>query len=245
MTKQRIFLPLVFCLAIGLDTSDALAVQQTPSEDSSARISNDIQDLRGAVAKQGSWTNPIVLSPIIIAIVGWAFAFYALRSSRQDRETDRKINAQDKETDRKLTERARQLELYRAVYPEKVKAATGLMDRAGKLYWKLRAHYAGAQDGEQAAKLSVELQDLLFDAQASEFLLGEEITRLIAEFRMTCMATFLVEREYRSEAFPKEGKGTWAHEPSYKQLTGAMRRVLHLDTLEVLLPPQATEPTEA
>ncbi len=233
---KRIFLLSIFCIALGCGISNALAVQQTLSEEASVKIINDIQDLKSAVAKQSSWRNPTVLSPIITALGGWALAFYTLWFSRKDRNRDRQINEQDKETDRKLTERARQLDLYKAVYPEKVKAATSLMDKAGKLFIELRAYYAGAQDKEQAVILGTELKELLLQAQAYEFLLGEEIIKLISEFRIVCTSAFLQqEKEYRTPAFLLEEGGIWAHEPSYKQLTAAVRRILHLGTLEILL----------
>jgi hypothetical protein len=54
---------------------------------------------------------------------------------------------------------------------------------------------------------------------------------------MICIRAFLREREFRDVPAILEGD-IWAHEASYKELANAMRRVVHLNTLDgLLLPP--------
>jgi hypothetical protein len=156
--------------------------------------------------------------------------FLTERSKKRDRE----IGERHKQIDRELSERARQLDFYKVVYPEKVRAALDIMNRAGILFMDVRAHYMGAQDREQASKLGSELDDMLWKAKSYEFILGEELIRLVSEFRMICIRAFLREKEFRDVPAILEGD-IWAHEASYKELANAMRRVVHLNTLDDLL----------
>jgi hypothetical protein len=199
-----------------------------------------------------------VIGSLCTAIGGIAVtiitALFNERSKRNEREwndkqkqTDRDIAERYKQLDRELAERTRQLDLYKVVYPEKVKAATNLMGRAGTLFMDVRAYYLGAQDKEQAAKLGSEVDDLLWLAKSYEFLLGSEVIMMVSEFRLICIMAFLRQRERgrdKEDLYPAILDGdVWAHEASYKQLSEALRAIVHLDTLGALLvPTQKGEP---
>jgi hypothetical protein len=183
-------------------------------------------------------------SPLEIAIVAGASFLGSLVVptvnyflNERSKNRDREIGERHKQIDRELSERSRQLDFYKVVYPEKVRAALDIMNRAGTLFMDVRAHYIGAQDPEQASKLGSGLDDMLWQAKSYEFILGEEIIGLVSEFRMICIRAFLREREFRDVPAILEGD-IWAHEASYKELANAMRRVVHLNTLDgLLLPP--------
>jgi hypothetical protein len=73
--------------------------------------------------------------------------------------------------------------------------------------------------------------------KCNEFLLGADIVQLASDYRMVCIRAFLREREFRD--LPAVGDGDeWAHEASYRGLSNALRRVVHLEDLDnlVLLP---------
>lgn len=183
-------------------------------------------------------------SPLEVAIVAGVASFlgslvvptinYFLTERSKNR--DREIGERHKQIDRELAERARQLDFYKVVYPEKVRAALDLMNKAGTLFMDVRAHYIGSQDRNQSAKLGSAFDDLLWQAKSYEFILGEEIVRLISEFRMICFRAFLRERESRDIPAVLEGD-IWAHEASYKELADTLRQVVHLNTLDGLLLP--------
>jgi hypothetical protein len=162
--------------------------------------------------------------------------------NERSKSRDREISERHKQIDRELTERARQLDFYKLIYPEKIKAALDLNNRASKSFMDIRAHFIGAQDPGRARQLSSRLDDMLWRAKSYEFLLGEDIVRLTSDYRMICVRAFLKEREFRDLPALLEGD-VWAHEASYKELANALRRVVHLDSLDhLLLPPTgATE----
>ncbi len=172
------------------------------------------------------------LGSLIVPTVNY---FLGERSKNKDRD----LSERHKQIDRELAERARQLDFYKVVYPEKVRAALDLMNKAGTLFMDVRAHYLDAQDREQARKLGSALDDMLWQTKSYEFILGEEIERLIGEFRMICIRAFLREKEFRDLPAILEGD-IWAHEASYKELANVLRRVVHLNTLDgLLLPPKS------
>lgn|ERR1700686_3912379 len=134
----------------------------------------------------------------------------------------------------KSKNRDRQLDFYKLVYPEKMKAALDLNNIASQTFMDLRAWYLGAQDRDQAVQIGGRLDELLWRAKSYEFLLGGNIVQLASDYRMVCIFAFLNEREFRNlPAFP-EGD-TWAHEASFKELADALRSAVHLDLANELL----------
>ena len=176
-------------------------------------------------------------SPLEVAIVAGIASFIgSLIVPTINYLWNEKSKNKDREINERLTERARQFDLYKVVYPEKVKAVVSLMDKASALFMDMRAYYMGAQDKQQRVELGSRLDNMFWEAKSYEFLLGEEAVKLAGEFRHICIMAFLREREFRIEAI-LDGD-VWAHEDSYQHLSKALRQVVHLDTLEArLLPP--------
>ena len=134
----------------------------------------------------------------------------------------------------KSKKRDRQLDFYKLVYPEKMKAALDLNHIASETFMNLRPWYLGAQDREEAVQIGGRLDELLWRAKSYEFLLGGNIVQLASDYRMVCIRAFLREREHRNlPAFP-EGD-TWAHEASFKELADALRGAVRLDVANDLL----------
>lgn len=189
-----------------------------------------------------------MISPLEVAIVagvasvvgGLIVATTNYLLNERSKSRDRELSERHKQIDRELTQRARQLDFYKLVYPEKIKAAVDLNNRASKSFMDLRAYFIGAQEPTRAGQLGSRLDDMLWRAKSYEFLLGEDIVRLTSDYRMICIRAFLREREFRDLPAFVEGD-VWAHEASYKELANALRRVVHLDSLDALvLPPNST-----
>lgn len=129
--------------------------------------------------------------------------------------------------------RSQHLDLYKVVYPERLKAVTSIMNKAGAVFMDLRAYYVGSQDSKEATRLQEDLKTLFWLAQANEFLLGEDVVKLVGEFRIACINGFLVERERSiSPILPGD---VWVHEASFKQLTEAARNLVYLNKLDLEL----------
>lgn len=163
--------------------------------------------------------------------------------SEKSKKKDREMGERHKRVDLELNERARQLDFYRLVYPEKIQAALDLNNRASKAFMDLRAYYVGAQDPQRAVTLGKRLDYMFWKAKSYEFLLGEEILRLVSEYRMICINAFLRDKENRDLPAILDGD-VWAHEASYKELATALRRVVHLNSLDELLVQPATAASE-
>jgi|ERR1041385_285246 hypothetical protein len=132
--------------------------------------------------------------------------------------------------------RDRQLDFYKLIYPEKMRAALDLNNIASQTFMDLRAWYLGAQDREQGGRIGRQLDDLLWHAKSYEFLLGGNIVNLASRYRLVCIRAFLTEREFRDlPAFPE--KDTWAHEATFKALADGLRATVHLDAAKDLLLP--------
>ena len=131
------------------------------------------------------------------------------------------------------SKRDRQLDFYKLVYPEKMKAALDLNNIASETFMDLRDWYIRDQDRERATQLGRRLDDLLWRAKSYEFLLGGNIVQLASDYRMVCIRAFLNEREFRNlPAFPQGDE--WAHEASFKALADALRGAVHLETAEMI-----------
>jgi hypothetical protein len=124
--------------------------------------------------------------------------------------------------------RDRQLDFYKLIYPEKMKAALDLNNLASQTFMDLRAWYLGAQDADQGVEIGRKLDDLLWRAESYEFLLGGNVAQLASNYRLVCIRAFLTPREFRDlPAFP-EGD-TWVHEKTFKELADGLRHTVSLD----------------
>jgi uncharacterized protein YcbK (DUF882 family) len=129
--------------------------------------------------------------------------------------------------------RDRQLDFYKLVYPEKMKAALDLNTIASETFMDLRDWFIRDQDRERGAQIGRRLDDLLWRAKSYEFLLGGDIVQLASDYRMVCINAFLNPREYRNvPAFPQGDE--WAHEAPFKLLADALRTAVHLDSAEIV-----------
>ncbi len=129
--------------------------------------------------------------------------------------------------------RDRQLDFYKLVYPEKMKAALDLNTIASETFMDLRSWFLGAQDRDEAARIGGRLDELLWHAKSYEFLLGGNIVQLASDYRMVCSRAFLRPREHRDIDPFVEGD-EWAHEATFKTLTEALRTAVHLDIAEIV-----------
>lgn len=173
----------------------------------------------------------------IASIVGGlivATANYFL--SEKSKSRDRSLIERHKRIDLASSERARQFDFYKLIYPEKMKAVLDLNARASKSFMDIRAYYIGAQDRQQAVNIGSQLDELLWQAKSYEFLLGETIAKYTSDYRMICIRAFLREREYRDLPAFVEGE-IWAHEASYKELANALRCAVHLDSADNMFLP--------
>jgi hypothetical protein len=129
--------------------------------------------------------------------------------------------------------RDRQLDFYKLVYPEKMKAALDLNTIASETFMDLRDWFIRDQDPERGGQIGRRLDDLLWRAKSYEFLLGGNIVQLASDYRMVCINAFLTPREFRNlPAFPQGDE--WAHEVTFKALADALRTAVHLDTAEMV-----------
>jgi hypothetical protein len=129
--------------------------------------------------------------------------------------------------------RDRQLDFYKLVYPEKMKAALDLNTIASETFMDLRDWYIRDQDAERGGQIGHRLDDLLWRAKSYEFLLGGNIVQLASDYRMVCINAFLTPREFRNvPAFPRGDE--WAHEATFKLLADALRTAVHLDSAEMV-----------
>ncbi|HXQ74047.1 MAG TPA: hypothetical protein VN844_26325 [Pyrinomonadaceae bacterium] len=184
------------------------------------------------------WTQ-ISLASIITFIVTWLarpyFGSY-LNKKGENRALHEDLDKIHRQLERIKSEFSLKLDFYKVVYPEKVKAALDLHNLAAKLFMDIPAYYVGAQERQRAMELEADAGVMLWRAKSYEFLLGEEVVRLTREYRMICITVFLMEREFRSREVPPVSHGDiWAHEASYKELSNALRKILHLDTLDGLM----------
>jgi hypothetical protein len=122
----------------------------------------------------------VALVPFISSIVGGlivAAASYLLTEKSQRRD--------------------RQLDLYKLVYPEKMKAALDLNEIASETFMDLRPWFLGAQNRDEATRIGGRLDQLLWRAKSYEFVLGGNIVQLASDYRLVCIRAFLRADEHR------------------------------------------------
>ena len=152
--------------------------------------------------------NP-AYSPIIAAIIAVPGFFIAIKLKN------------------KGDERTRRLDLLKIVYPERLKAATDIMNTISVLYQtSMGMHKDKFQDYDENAFKSV-LGELLLTTRSYEYLLGKPIVNLVFEFVSLCSLT------YGNNAKPDHNP---ILEQSYKEISTELRRCLHIDMIDNLFP---------
>jgi hypothetical protein len=172
------------------------------------------------------------LMALVASVVGALIAFL---SSLIGARINYNLNEQSKERDRLGAERSRMLELYKVVYPEKVKAAVSLMNKAGAITLEIRRHFVGRQTDAEAQRIQTELDDLLIEATSYQTLLGFDLFNVTNRFRITCIDAYLKPRELR-DIKALDGDGRYAYQKDFDALTSLLRKSIQLDEFDPLFP---------
>jgi len=142
------------------------------------------------------------------------------------------LNEWSKNRDRALVKRSHQLDLYKLVYPEKVKAAVTLMNKAGAIRKDIRLCYLVGKDPPEIQRLELELVEMLVYAEASEALLGEVIVTALNDFRMACLKLTNDDHDVRRECVASGNE--LVYEAPYRKLVALLREAIFLDILDGL-----------
>jgi hypothetical protein len=147
----------------------------------------------------------------------------------------------------KWAERPRKLDLYKLVYPEKIKAAQLLVGLAATLWEKAgRLERTGKLDDIEAMRDLRADADRLYELSiASEWIMGAHVCDLSRSLAV-CIRKLAPDTPRpggRAQWLPQEDNSVLIpFFQGYRDLTDAVRNNLHLDSLDMLLPRKQLAP---
>ena len=145
----------------------------------------------------------------------------------------------------RFQERTRKLDLYKTIYPEKVKAATALMQQADALFQA--ASYAAVTGGRVTEQLEDKVREssrnMSETISQNAWLMGSDVKGLAGDLVHAALMIYnTFDTEERNQMMqdwltvePKHGDGG-KYQALYAELGQAVRQQLHLGTLDKLLP---------
>ena len=182
-------------------------------------------------------STPIIAAAGVLVGSAWQYLLQE-RSKHKDRE----IAERYKQLDKEQTERARQLEVYRVVYPEKVKAAQSISALAASLFELAgqlnRTHRLDDPDATRQLRADADTLHVL--SISNEWLLGTylcDLSRLLS----VCI------RKLVPDTPRLGGRAQWSlgengvlesYTLAHRELKDEIRNQLHMTVLDELLPAQ-------
>lgn len=151
----------------------------------------------------------------------------------------------------RLNERQRRMEMYKTVYPDKVKAAREVMEAARHLYdltWRhcVLVVEAGGSDEDEENQLYNEANALSYKANALEWMLGTPVANAATTFAKVCKGALSDADMRREEERLAESLGEWQEEEgSEGTISDSMKRssveALHAMTGRLTQKPEIPE----